>query len=141
MPTRTATARWEGTLKEGTGRLDLGSGAFSGAYSFNSRFEEGTGTNPEEMIAAAEAGCYTMALNNALHQAGFAPTSVETSAKVQMGRVDEQLSITRIDLVTRGDVPGIDADEFAKHAEAARAGCIISRALSAVEITLDASLV
>jgi osmotically inducible protein OsmC len=141
MPTRTASARWEGTLKEGSGTVALGSGAFQGAYSFNTRFEDGSGTNPEELIAAAHAGCYSMALSNMLAGAGYPPNSVDTTAKVHLGKTDAGMSVTRIDLVTRGDVPGLAADEFAKHAEAAREGCIISRALAAVEITLDATLV
>jgi osmotically inducible protein OsmC len=140
MPTRTSSARWQGTLKDGSGTVALGSGAYEGAYSFASRFEDGTGTNPEELIAAALAGCYSMALSNALNQAGHAPRSVDTSAAVHLERSDAGIAISRIDLTTTGDVPGIDAAEFEKHAEATRTGCIVSRALGAVEITLNASL-
>jgi osmotically inducible protein OsmC len=141
MTTRTSSARWQGNLKDGSGTVALGSGAFEGSYSFVSRFEDGTGTNPEELIAAAHAGCYSMALSNMLSQAGFTPNYVDTKANVHLGKNDSGLAITRIDLVTTGDVPGIDESEFLKHAEAARSGCIISRALSAVDITLEATLV
>jgi lipoyl-dependent peroxiredoxin len=120
--------------------MALGSGAFEGAYSFVSRFEDGTGTNPEELIAAAHAGCYSMALSNILSQAGHPPTSVDTTAKVHLERGDSGFSITRIDLVTRGDVPGIDEAEFVKHAETAKESCPVSKALAAVDITLDAAL-
>ena len=121
--------------------MALGSGAYEGSYSFVSRFESGQGTNPEELIAAAHAGCYSMALSNMLSQAGFPPSSVETTAAVHLERGEGGFGITRIDLTTRGDVPGIDAAEFDKHAAAAKAGCPVSKALAAVEITLDASLV
>jgi osmotically inducible protein OsmC len=142
MTTRTSSARWQGDLKGGSGSLALGSGAFEGQYNFTSRFEEGVGTNPEELIAAALAGCYSMALSNALATAGFTPDFVETNVTVHLGRVDGTPTITRIDVVTTGNVPGIDESEFLKHAEATRSGCIISRALGAVnEITLDATLV
>jgi osmotically inducible protein OsmC len=141
MPTRTSSARWQGNLKDGSGTMALGSGAYEGSYSFVSRFESGQGTNPEELIAAAHAGCYSMALSNMLSQAGFPPSSVETTAAVHLERGEGGFGITRIDLTTRGDVPGIDAAEFDKHAAAAKAGCPVSKALAAVEITLDASLV
>ena len=141
MPTRTSSARWEGDLKSGAGTVKTGSGSFQGSYSFPSRFESGEGTNPEELVAAAHAACYSMALSNGLAKAGFTPTSVETSAAVQFGPVEGGFAITRIDLTTRGDVPGIDAADFEKHALEAKAGCPISKALSAVEITLDAQLV
>jgi osmotically inducible protein OsmC len=141
MPTRTSSARWQGNLTEGAGTMALGSGAFEGQFSFKSRFEEGTGTNPEELIAAAHAGCFSMAFSNALSQAGHVPTSVDTKASVQFGKTDDGFGITRIDLVTRGDVPGIDAADFQKIAEQAKATCPISKALAAVEITLDATLV
>jgi osmotically inducible protein OsmC len=120
--------------------MALGSGAYQGAYSFGTRFEETPGTNPEELIAAAHAGCFSMQLSNLLSQAGYPPNSVETSAKVHLDRGESGFSITRIDLVTRGDVPGIDEAEFRKHAEAAKVGCPVSRALAAVDMTLDATL-
>jgi lipoyl-dependent peroxiredoxin len=142
MTTRTSSARWQGDLKSGNGSLALGSGAFEGRYNFTSRFEEGVGTNPEELIAAAHAACFSMALSNMLATAGFTPDFVETNATAHLGKVDGNLAITRIDLVTTGSVPNIDESEFLKHAEAARTGCIISRALGGVgEITLDATLV
>src|SRR5688572_20491672 len=141
MTTRTSSARWQGTLKEGSGTLALGSGAFEGSYSFVSRFEEGDGTNPEELVAAAHAACYSMALSNALSQAGFPPTAVVTNASVHLGKTDSGPGITRIDLVSTGTVPNIDEAEFLKIAEATKLACPISKALAAVEITLDATLV
>ena len=142
MTTRTSSARWQGDLKGGSGSLALGSGAFEGQYNFTSRFEEGVGTNPEELIAAALAGCYSMALSNTLATAGFTPDFVETNATVHLRPVDGTPTITRIDIVTTGSVPGVDEADFLKYAEATRSGCIISRALGAVkEITLDATLV
>jgi len=120
--------------------MRLGSGAYEGQYSFKSRFESGDGTNPEDLIAAAHAGCYSMALSNMLSQAGHPPTSVRTTASVHLGQVDGAPTITRIDLDTTGEVPGMDASEFLKHAEAAKAGCPVSKALAAVEITLNARL-
>jgi osmotically inducible protein OsmC len=141
MPTRTSSARWQGNLKDGAGSMALGSGAYEGPFTFRSRFEESDGTNPEELIAAAHAGCFSMAFSNILSQAGHVPTSVDTRAAVTLGKTDDGFGITRIDLVTRGDVPGIDEGEFQKLAEQAKAGCPVSKALAAVEITLDAALV
>lgn len=141
MPTRTSSARWQGNLKDGAGTMALGSGAFEGPYSFPSRFEDGSGTNPEELLAAAHAGCYSMALANMLSQAGFPPDSIETTAAVHLDRGDGGFAITKIELTSRAGVPGIDAAEFEKHAAAAKAGCPVSKALSAVEISLDAALV
>src|SRR5437764_14911218 len=141
MPARTASAIWEGTLREGKGKMKLGSGAFEGAYSFSSRFEEGAGTNPEELIAAAHAGCFSMALSAGLERAGFSPNSVETEAKVHLSPADGGFKISRIDLVSQADVPGIEADAFQQAAQAAKAGCPVSQALAAVDITLDATLV
>lgn len=140
MPIRDAEARWNGDLQKGHGELSLGSGAFSGAYSFSSRFEDGTGTNPEELLAAAHAGCYSMALANGLAKAGHTPTSVHTTARVHLEKSDAGFGITRIDLVTEGEVPGIDEAEFLRFAEETKVACIVSRALQAVEITLDAKL-
>src|SRR3954470_13536556 len=114
MPARSAEAVWEGDLKSGKGTMKLGGGAFQGAFSFASRFEDGKGSNPEELIAAAHAGCFSMAFSNALSQAGHVPTAVETQAKVQFGKADDGFAITRIDLVTKGDVPGIDDADFQK---------------------------
>jgi osmotically inducible protein OsmC len=140
MPARTADARWEGTLQDGKGTMRFGGGAFEGQYSFASRFEEGTGTNPEELIAAAHAGCFSMALSGGLTRAGHPPTSVSTTAKVHLEKGDAGFSITHIELETEAVVPGIDAATFQEQAEAAKAGCPVSKALAAVTITLQARL-
>ncbi len=121
--------------------MALGSGAYEGPFSFRSRFEDGKGTNPEELIAAAHAGCFSMAFTHILEGAGHSPKSVETSAEVRLSAVDGGFEITRIDLKTRGDIPGIDEAEFAKLAGEAKTGCVVSKALSTVEITLEATLV
>ena len=141
MPIRHADAVWEGSLKEGNGKVALGSGAFEGKYSFASRFEEAGGTNPEELVAAAHAGCFSMALSAALGRAGFEPTRVATTAKVHFGKVEAGFRITRIDLATEASVPGIEEAVFQETAKAAKETCPISVALSAVEVTLDAKLV
>ncbi|MEM9955153.1 MAG: OsmC family peroxiredoxin [Chloroflexota bacterium] len=141
MAIRSADARWEGTLKEGKGHLSLKSGAFEGQYSFSSRFEEGTGTNPEELLGAAHAGCYSMALNAALERNGTTPNYVHTIAKVHMGKNDaDQLAVTKIDLIVEADVPGLSAEDFQTFAEDAKANCIISRAINVEEMTLEATL-
>ena len=140
MPVRTATSVWRGDLKNGDGTVALGSGAFEGPYSFPSRFEEGPGTNPEELIGAAHAGCFAMALSNGLAGAGFTPTEVRVEARVHLGRDDQGAAITKIELVCRATVPGIDADTFAAQAQAAKVGCPVSKALAAVAIELDAAL-
>jgi osmotically inducible protein OsmC len=141
MPARTATARWQGGLRDGIGTMRLGSGAFEGQYSFSSRFEDGTGTNPEELIGAAHAGCFSMALGAGLEAAGFAPTSVETSAKVHLVPAEGGgFRIGRIDLTTAAVVPGIEAVAFQEQAEAAKANCPVSKALAGVDIQLEASL-
>lgn len=136
---RTATAHWAGDLKAGKGTLKLGSGAFQGPYSFASRFEGKQEANPEELLGAAHAGCFTMALSLALSSAGHVPTSLDTTATVHLNKGDAGFAITGIDLVTRGVVPGLSAAEFAKHAEATKVGCIVSRALS-VPMTVQATL-
>ena len=141
MPARKADAEWEGSLADGKGTMRFGSGAFDGGYSFRSRFEEGTGTNPEELIGAAHAGCFSMALSNLLAEAGHVPERVHTTAEVHLGQVPDGFAITRIDLRTEGSVPGIDQSTFVEHAEKAKAGCPVSKALAAVDITLDAKLV
>lgn len=138
---RSSEAKWTGDLKTGTGRVKLGSGAFEGNYSFVSRFEQGGGTNPEELIAAAHAGCFSMALNASLGRAGKQPTSIETKATVHINKGDAGFAITGITLTTRGVVPGLTAAEFQKFAEDTKTGCIVSKALSAVPMTLDAQLV
>src|SRR5688572_1254026 len=141
MPIRTASARWSGNLTEGNGTIRTGKGGYEGNYSFKSRFEEGEGTNPEELIGAAHAGCFSMAFSKGLADAGFTPTSVQTTASVHLDKTDAGMTVTRIDLETVGEVPGIDPDTFQKLAEAAKANCPISRLLSpGAEITLNASL-
>jgi osmotically inducible protein OsmC len=140
MPTRKAEAVWKGNLQDGEGTMAFGSGAFEGAYSFTSRFEEGTGTNPEELIGAAHAGCFSMALSNGLSQAGHVPNSVKTEARVKLEPVEGGFGITGIELSTVAEVPGIDEEEFRRQAEAAKEGCPVSQALSGVEITLEARL-
>ena len=142
MPKRTASATWEGSLQDGNGTMRMASGAYEGPYSFQSRFEEGDGTNPEELIAAAHAGCYSMALSGDLGRAGYEPENVDTEAVVHIEPSDLGFSITRIELHTRAKVPGIDAEEFQSLAEGTKTGCPVSRALAAVEsIELDAQLV
>ena len=141
MPVRTAEAVWNGTLKEGNGQMRLDSGAYEGGYSFGSRFEEASGTNPEELIAAAHAGCFSMALSAGLGKAGHNATRIQTSAKAHLEKVGEGFKITRIELKTEGEVPGIDEATFLEHAEGAKANCPVSQALAGVEISLDAKLV
>jgi osmotically inducible protein OsmC len=140
MATRTSEAVWEGTLREGTGRVKLGSGAFEGPYSFRSRFEEGAGTNPEELVGAAHAGCFSMALAAGLSRAKLTPRRIHTTARVHLENVDGSFRLTRIELETEAEVPGLDARSFADHAETAKKSCPLSVALSAVPITLDARL-
>jgi osmotically inducible protein OsmC len=141
MPIRTATAHWDGNLTEGSGTVKTGKGGYQGNYSFKSRFEEGEGTNPEELIAAAHSGCFSMAFSKALADAGYTGTSVETVAKLHFDKTDAGFSVTRIDLETVGTVPGIDDGEFQKIAQAAKEGCPISRLLApGTEITLSAKL-
>ena len=143
MATRDGSAEWRGDLQSGSGTVSVASGLFSdGNYSFASRFEEGPGTNPEELIAAAHAGCFSMALSNILAEAGHAPDSVRTTAKVHMRFVDGNPTIAQIDLIAEGRVAGIDQNQFGDYAEQAKAGCPVSRALGGVgEITLDAKLI
>jgi osmotically inducible protein OsmC len=133
MATRNGSAEWRGDLQGGEGDLTVGDGVFKGAYSFSSRFEEGEGTNPEELIAAAHAACFTMWLSNVLAQHGHAPESVRTTAKVHLREGDAGPAIQRIDLETEGRVADIDQAHFAEHAEEAKQDCIVSRALAGVE--------
>lgn len=140
MTERTANAEWKGNLKEGQGKVKLGSGAFEGKYSFPSRFEDGQGTNPEELIAAAHAGCFSMAFAAGLGKAGFNPNSVATVAKVKLEKVGEGFEITSIVLETVADVPNIDEATFQKEAEAAKKGCPVSKALAGTKIELKAKL-
>jgi lipoyl-dependent peroxiredoxin len=140
MAIRTAKAEWTGTIMEGAGTMALGSGAYKGAYSFKSRFEEGAGTNPEELIAAAHAGCFSMALSGAITRAGFTPTRIVTTANVQLLKQEAGFAITQIELVNESEVPGLDAAKFQELAAGAKAGCPVSKALAAVDIKLSATL-
>src|SRR5690606_1146748 len=141
MPIRTASAEWRGNLTDGSGSIRTGNGGSQGNYSFRSRFEEGEGTNPEELIAAAHAGCFSMALSKGLSDAGFTPVSVNTTAKVHLEKTDAGMTVTGIDLDTVADVPGIDAARFQELAESAKANCPISRLLApAARISLSARL-
>ncbi|MEO8217359.1 MAG: OsmC family protein [Acidobacteriota bacterium] len=137
---RKAEARWDGTLREGSGTVRLGSGAFEGKYSFATRFENAPGTNPEELIGAAHAACFSMALAGGLTKAGFKPESVETKASVHIEKVGEGFGITRIELHTEARVPGIDDAAFQEQANGAKTNCPVSKALSSVKIELDARL-
>ncbi len=140
MITRNADARWTGELKTGAGHLRLGSGAFEGKYSFTTRFEGTPGANPEELLGAAHAACYSMALNNTMFLAGHAPKSVFTTAEVQLDKTAEGTSVVGIVLTTEAEVPGITAEQFLAYAEDTKQNCIISRALSSVPMTVKATL-
>jgi lipoyl-dependent peroxiredoxin len=140
MPTRNAHAEWNGSIGEGSGKMALGSGAFEGKYSFKSRMEDGPGTNPEELIGAAHAGCFSMALSVVLGSEGHEPESIKTDAKVRFDKEGDGFAITSVALTTRAKVPGIDNDAFVKAAEAAKANCPVSKALTGTEISLDAAL-
>jgi osmotically inducible protein OsmC len=140
MVVRTAQAEWRGALKDGEGRVRTGSGALDTVYSFPSRFESGNGTNPEELIGAAHAGCFSMALAHGLASAGHTARRVATTAKVHLDRQGEGFAITRIELDTEAEVPGIDEETFLKHAQDAKAGCPVSKALGGTEISLNARL-
>ena len=141
MAARKGNAEWRGDLKGGEGELTVGDGVFSGSYSFASRFEEGEGTNPEELIGAAHAACFSMALSHDLAEHGHEPESVRTTASVYLRPTDDGPTINRIELETEGRVPGIDEAHFIEHAEQAKAACAVSRALAGVaEITVNARL-
>lgn len=140
MPVSTGSAEWKGDLPTGSGTFSAGD-TISGGYSYKSRFEDGPGSNPEQLIAAAHAACFSMALSNILAQAGNPPDSLRTEATVILRPVDGVPTITKITLVTTGKVPGIDEAAFVEHANTAKAGCAVSRALAGVpEITVEASL-
>ncbi len=141
MIKRKSQAKWNGNLTAGSGNVKLGSGAYEGQYSFSSRFENGTGTNPEELIAAAHAGCFSMAFANILDGAGYTPNSVASEAEVQLEQVDGNFVITQITLRSEADVPNIDDATFQKHANEAKVGCPVSKALAATKINLDAKLI
>lgn len=141
MTVRTAKAEWKGNLQAGEGEIALGSGAFAGSYSFESRFEQGNGTNPEELIAAAHAGCFSMALSHGLTSAGFEPKRIATTAKVHIEKAEGAFVIPRIELETEAEVPGIDEQTFRQQAETAKHGCPVSKALAGPKISLSARLV
>lgn len=138
MSVRKAHAIWKGTLKEGSGILNLGSGAYAGAYTYASRFEDASGTNPEELIGAAHAGCFSMFLSALITKAGFTPARIETTAKVHL---EAGPTITLIELETEAEVPGLDEAAFLTHAQAAKVNCPVSKALASVNISLNARLV
>jgi osmotically inducible protein OsmC len=140
MPVRNAHARWDGTIKGGKGEVDFGNGAFKGAYSFASRFEDGRGTNPEELLGAAHASCFAMALSLMLTQAGLTPESIDVKAQVSVMPREGGFKITKSHLVCEAKVPGVDEATFMQHAHAAKAGCPVSQALAGTEITLEARL-
>ena len=141
MPLKTADAVWNGSLLEGKGHLKTQSGKVDVDYDWRARSSDAPGTNPEELLAAAHAGCFSMALSHMLSQAGTPPTRIKTSASVSFEKQAEGFAITGIALKTEGQVPGIDEATFKKHAENAKSGCPVSKALSAVKMTLDAKLV
>jgi osmotically inducible protein OsmC len=141
MPTRRADAEWTGDGPNGQGKMRLGSGAFEGSYGFKSRMEDGPGTNPEELLGAAHAGCFSMALAFALTKGGTPPEHIHTKAEVHFGPKDGGFAISRIDLHTEAKVSGVDAAQFEKAAQGAKTGCPVSQALTGVEITLRAKLV
>jgi osmotically inducible protein OsmC len=139
---RTSEAEWKGTLKEGSGKMKLGSGAYEGAFSFASRFESGQGTNPEELVAAAHAGCFSMALSVQLGNAGITPEHIHTRARVHFGRDDKGFLISNIELATEVRAPGLDDAKLQELATKTKDGCPISRALAAVpSMTVSAKLV
>lgn len=139
---RTSDAEWKGSLKEGSGKMKLGSGAYEGAFSFASRFESGTGTNPEELIAAAHAGCFSMALSVALGNAGITPERIHTTARVQLERDEKGFLISKIELSTEVRAPGLEAAKLNELAQKTKEGCPVSRALAAVPaMTVNAKLV
>ncbi len=140
MPVRTAEAEWKGNLMDGAGEMKLGSGAFSGPYSFRTRFENAPGTNPEELIGAAHAGCFSMALSMILTQAGFPPTRIHTTAKVHLEKQGDGFAIPRIDLDTQAQVPKLDDAGFQKFAQAAKENCPVSKLFRGADIHLNAKL-
>ena len=141
MATRNGSAEWRGDLQQGSGTLRVGDGVFEGNYSFASRFEEGEGTNPEELIAAAHAACFAMALSGILAENGHPPDAVRAQARVQLRNIDGAPTLARIDLDVEAQAPGLDDEAFQRHAQEAKEGCPVSRALAAVpEIALNARL-
>jgi osmotically inducible protein OsmC len=141
MPQRSANAVWNGTLKRGDGQMAFGSGAFEGAFTFASRFESGEGTNPEELLGAAHAGCFSMSLANELDKAGYDPESVETEATITLDMEGDGPTISNSHLETDVAVADVDEETFQEIAEQAKSGCPVSQALAGVEITMDATMV
>ncbi len=141
MQTNNAQAQWKGSLKEGSGKMKLGSGSYEGEYSFATRFENKGGTNPDELVGAALAGCYSMAMSLGLEGEGFTPNSIDTKAEVDFGLVDGHPKISQIRLNTKADIPGINNEQFQQIAEATKKGCPVSQALSGVDIQLEAELI
>lgn len=141
MPKRTAEATWSGNLREGRGEMRLGSGIWEGSYSFKTRMEDEPGSNPEELIGAALAGCFSMALSHAIAEAGYQPQRVHTEAEVDFGPGNGGYEISRIELDLEAEIPGIGEDEFQHLAEEARTGCPVSKALAGTEITLRTNLI
>ena len=140
MPTRSSKAEWHGSLREGHGHMSFGNGAYDGEFSFGSRFESGTGTNPEELIAAAHAGCFSMQLSGLLTKDGHPPRRISTTAKVKLDVGQQGADITSIELETEGEVPGIDQATFTRTAETAKDTCPVSKALKAVRMSVKATL-
>jgi osmotically inducible protein OsmC len=140
MPIRSADAEWKGALMDGAGKIKLGSGSFEGQYSFRTRFADGVGTNPEELIAGAHAGCFTMALSAQLGGSGFTPTSIHTVAKVHLEKAGEGFAIPRIDLDTEAVVPGISPEVFEEQAQTAKKNCPVSKLFAGADIHLNAKL-
>ena len=140
MPVRKAEAQWNGTLLEGNGHMKMATGSYDGPFTFKSRMEDGTGTNPEELIAAAHAGCFSMAFSAGLGKAGFSPKRVHTTASVHFDKVEAGFAITSIDLETEAEIPGIDEAKFQEMAQGAKAGCPVSKALAGTTINLKATL-
>jgi len=140
MPIRKAEAEWQGKVTDGKGHMKFGSGAFDGPFSFESRMADGKGTNPEELLAAAHAGCFSMALSAQLTQAGLTPTRIHTTAGVHLDKVGEGWAISTVDLVTEAEIPGIDQQTFQQHAETAKKNCPVSKLFAGAEITLTATL-
>ena len=141
MATRNGSAEWQGDLQSGSGTVTVGESAWTGNYSFKSRFEDGEGTNPEELLAAAHAGCFTMAMSLYLTQQGHAPEKLSTTVKTTLRQVDGAPTITKAEIEVEGSVPGIDSDQFQQYAEQAKEECVVSRALAGVrEMTVTARL-
>ncbi len=141
MPVRSSEAVWEGDLQKGHGTMKLAGGAYNGPYSFASRFESGKGTNPEELLAAAHAGCFSMALSLLLGKSGHPPKRIHTTAKVHLDKVGDGFQITKVELATDAEVPGIDGAAFREKAEAAKANCPVSKLFQGAPITLQAKLI